>query len=368
MPELRLESDRFTCPADIEEAVRFFYSQGLTDGLPIIPPTEERVRRMLSGTSRNPDEMLGQMPPDCADVTVEKVAINGVMAGCLPQYMPVLIAAVEATLATSNLHTQIATTYPSSFLTVVNGPVRKELEINCGHGAFGPGAQSNATIGRALRLVIRNVGGAIPGVVAMTTQGGPQQYPYCIGENEEENPWEPYHVEQGFDPQASTVTVFVGEGPHNINDVEGTNAEHILTIAADTMVTLGMNQVSWPTGAFLALCPEHAATIANQGWTKEDVKKFLFMTASMTLKKRRFAGMFSHRLGWPKWWEVADEETPIPLVLDWRDIVVVVVGGVGPHSSCVPRKTAHIITREIKSSDESRVGRSQESSINQVVK
>ncbi len=178
-----------------------FFERGVTDGLPVVPPTRSRVERMLEATRRPPDTLLGEMPPNYGRVTVEKVAINAVMAGCRPDYLPVALAAAECACEPAfNLHGVATSTHFSAPLIVVNGPVRTRIGINSGFGVFGPGYRANATIGRALRLLMINVGGARPGETSMSTFGHPGRYTYCIAEHEEASPWPPYHLERGLAP------------------------------------------------------------------------------------------------------------------------------------------------------------------------
>src|SRR5215510_10886474 len=211
---------------DSLEAVNdWFCREKLSDGLPIVPPTAERVERMLDGIKRDPQEVIGSIPPKWAPATVEKLAINAVMAGCLPEYLPVIIVAVEAVLEDKfNLYGIQSTTHPCAPLLILNGPIARELGVNARYNAFGQGWRPNATIGRAIRLILLNVGGGVPGVLDRATQGQPSKYSYCIAENEAENPWEPLHVERGYAIDESTVTVSGAEGPHNINDHVSTAA------------------------------------------------------------------------------------------------------------------------------------------------
>ncbi len=246
----------------------------VTDGLPVCPPTEEAVREMLAATSRDPSEVIGLIAPRWGRATVEKIAVNAVMAGCLPEYLPVVLAAVEGLVCEhSPLETVQSTTAPLAPVIIINGPIKKTLQINYGSGCLGPGWQANATIGRAIRLLLLNVGGGIPGESDMATTGHPHKYTFCFGENEEASPWEPLHVEQGFPLEQSTVTIAYGDGPHSINDHICSSAEHILTIAADTMITMGANLPQ--RAPILVLCPEHASRVGSDGWSKEDVKRFL---------------------------------------------------------------------------------------------
>lgn len=336
-PDDRFASEILEAEDDLEQINRDYYMRGWTDGLPIIPPTEERVQRMLEGTRREPQEVIGRIPPRWGDATVEKVAINAVMAGCMPVYMPVIITAFEAMLEPQfNLYGIQATTHPVTPLLILNGPLTRDLEVNNSYNAYGPGWRANATIGRAIRLILLNVGGGIPGKGDRSTQGSPAKYTYCIAENEMRNPWAPLHVERGFAADAGTVTVWGGESPHNINDHVSQSAANVLTTVADAAATMGMNNLYLNDGEMLiVLGPEHADTIAADGWSKADVQTFIFEQARVPLKRAKQGGMWDMQ-DWPKWLNVHDEETRIPVVRRWEDIVVIVAGGAGKHSSCVP--------------------------------
>lgn len=208
-----LHSRRIHAAAE-DDPFEFFFEQGLTDGLPVVPPTEERVQRMLAETKRDPQEVLGTIGPNYGRATVEKVAINAVMAGCHPSYFPTILAVAEALSDEKfNAHALNVTTFSATPLTIINGPVRNEIGVNCGHNALGHGFRANATIGRMVRLCIMNIGGAKPHQITKATMGHPAQYTFCVGENEEESPWEPLHVEKGFRLEQSTVTLFGGHSP-----------------------------------------------------------------------------------------------------------------------------------------------------------
>src|SRR5205814_4857031 len=205
-------------PITMDE-IEAWFDKGVTDGLPVVPPTRERVQAMLAATSRARDELLGEMPPNYGRVTVEKAAVNAVMAGCRPEYLPVVLAATECACDPAfNLHGVATATHCSAPLIVVNGPVRQRIDLNCSSGVVAPGYRANATLGRALRLLMINVGGARPGEISMSTFGHPGRYTYCIGEHEEASPWPPYHVARGLPPGSSAVTLFAGEAPHGISD------------------------------------------------------------------------------------------------------------------------------------------------------
>ena len=211
---VQLEAELIVLPDDYDALQNYYLERGWSDGLPITPPTPERVEAMLSAVSLAPRHVVAQLPPNWGDATVERLAINAVMAGCLPQYLPVIVAGVAAMSDPAfNIYAIQATTHSCAPLFVVNGPIREELGMNSSSGAYGPGWRANATIGRAVRLALLNIGGGHPGVGDMSTQGAPSKYTYCVAENEEANPWEPLHVERGFAPDLSTVTVVGGDRP-----------------------------------------------------------------------------------------------------------------------------------------------------------
>jgi hypothetical protein len=254
-----------------------FFERGVTDGLPVVPPTRERVERMLGGSRRRGDEALGELPPNYGRLTVEKVAINAVMAGCRPEYLPVVIAAAECACDPMfNLHGVSTSTHFSAPLIIVNGPVRRRIGLNASFGVFGPGWRANATIGRALRLLMINVGGAKAGEISMSTFGHPGRYTYCIGEHEEASPWPPYHVERGFGLESSAVTLFAGEAPHGISDHASRTARALAGSLGWSMVGL-WNSKHFPlySPTLLVVGPEHARTFADDGWTKADLKRYL---------------------------------------------------------------------------------------------
>jgi hypothetical protein len=254
-----------------------FFDKGVTDGLPVVPPTRERVARMLAGTARAPDEVLGEMPPNYGRLTVEKVAINAVMAGCRPAYLPVVVAAAECACDPAfNLHGVATSTHFSAPLILVNGPLRPRIGLNSSFGVFGPGYRANATIGRALRLLMINIGGARPGEISMSTFGHPGRYTYCIAEHEEASPWPPYHVERGFAPTVSVVTLFAGEAPHGISDHASRTARALVGSLGWSMAGL-WNSKHFPlySHTMLVVGPEHARTFADDGWTKADLRRRL---------------------------------------------------------------------------------------------
>ena len=317
------------------EAIDAHYlDQGWTDGLPIVPPTESAVGEFLRWTDRDPQEVIGVLPPRQGEATVERIAANAVMAGCRPEYLPVVLATVEA-LADPlfNLDSIQATTHPVAPLIVVNGPIARELSINAGYNAFGQGFRANLTIGRAVRLVLMNVGGGLPGSGDRASQGTPAKIGYCVAENEAESPWEPFHVEAGLDRDVSTVTVFGCEGPHNIQDHYSATGLGILRVIAGSMGQAGSNNLlscGWP---LLSLGPEHAATIARDGFSKQAVKEFLFEHARYPLA---LLGEDYRRYLLERDRVTDTPDAMVPIVRAAEDICVIVVGGAGKHSSWHP--------------------------------
>jgi len=270
----RLRARRIEIPA-AEDPIEFMYEQGLTDGLPVVPPTPERVLRMLAGTRRDPQDVVAIVPPNMAPATVEKVAINAVMAGCKPEYLPVVIAALEAVCTDEfNIHGVNATTWSASTIIVVNGPIRHRIGMNMGLNALGHGNRANSTIGRALKLVLRNVGGAKPGGVERSTLGTPGKYGVCFAEWEERSPWEPLHVERGFRPDQSVVTVFGIEGsPRGIMDQRSRTAAQLagsLGLALEACMHPRMHNQG---DVLLVIAPEHVDTLWRDGWTKAMIRE-----------------------------------------------------------------------------------------------
>jgi hypothetical protein len=324
----------FTFPGAWDEIDAHYEERGWTDGLPIAPPTETRVREFLRQTPRNPREVVGVLPPRQGEATVEKIAVNAVMAGCRPAYFPVVLAAIEA-LADPlfNLDSVQATTHPVATLLVVNGPIARAIGLQAGYNAFGQGFRANVTIGRAVRLVLMNVGGGLPGSGDRATQGSPAKIASCVAENEAESPWEPLHVEAGLPAGASTVTVFGCEGPHNIQDHYSNTALGVLLTVAGAMGQAGSNNLlgrGWP---LLSLGPEHAATIAKEGYTKQKVKEFLFEHARFPLAR---LGLEYRRQQIERWGVVDAPDTMVPIVRAAEDISIIVAGGAGKHSSWQP--------------------------------
>jgi hypothetical protein len=331
---------------ELHDVLEFCFQQGWTDGLPVVPPTEARVRAMLEAARLEPDHVVGHVEHRAVTITAEKVAINAVMAGCRPEYMPVVVAAVEA-LADPRwgYHGPGTSTGGAGVLVIVNGPVRRELDINCGDDLFGPGWRANLTIGRAVRLIMRNVCGSRPGTLDRSTLGHPGRLAYVIGENEEESPWPPLHVERGFRPEQSTVTVMAAEAPHQVYNQLSRTAEGVLTTLADDMRLSG-NVMGQPQ-YLLVIAGEHMRIIAGDGWGKREIRQFVWQhthNSHAHLKRtQRMAGPV----------QPGDEARLRPLVETPDDILVVAAGGrAGAFSAYVPgwgsKRASQAVTKEIR--------------------
>ena len=252
-----------------EDEIEAMYARGWSDGLPLVPPTPERVARMCAGTTRAPGDVVAIVPPDLVECTVEKVAINAVMAGCRPEYLPVVLAALEAACTDEfNIHGLLATTWFSGPLVVVNGPVTRAIGMNSGVNALGPGNRANATIGRALQLVVRNVGGGRPGGVDRATLGNPGKYTFCFAEDEAGSPWESLAAERGVPAGTSAVTLFAGEGVRGVVDQLSRAPESLTRSFAACLRTVGHPKNVFIWDAMLVVSPEHARVFREAGWTK----------------------------------------------------------------------------------------------------
>ena len=259
----------------LDDEFEFMFDQGFSDGLPVVPPTPERVLRMLNGTTRDAQEVIAVMPPNMGEVTVEKAAINAVMAGCKPEYLPVVIAAIEAVCTDDfNIHGVMATTMGASPVMVVNGPIRHRIGMSMGIGALGQGNRANATIGRALRLTVRNVGGAVPGGTERSTLSNPMKFTTCFAEWEERSSWEPLHVERGFDAEDSVVTLFAMTSGPVLTVDEGSLDGRALagTLGQATHTILNARAYSF-TNCLLVVSPEHVDTFKRGDYSKAEVRR-----------------------------------------------------------------------------------------------
>ena len=327
------------------EAVEAYFERGWTDGLPVVPATAEVVDWFLAAAGRKPEDVVLRENTRRRTVTAEKVAINAVMAGCRPEYMPVLLAALEAMADPRfTLHGAITSTGGSATLLVVNGPVRKRLGLNSGGNVFGPGWRANATLGRAIRLITLNCLGALPGLLDRSTQGHPGKYTYCIAELEEESPWEPLHVARGLPREASAVTVYAAEGPHNVLSHYGETADAIVVAIADTMACLGSFS---PGESFVVLAPEHVQILARDGWTRTRLREALYAGARRTVADLKRGGKVAGAVA------PGDESAWVHRGQGPEDINIVVAGGgAGGHSAFIPswsrERNSLSVTREIR--------------------
>ena len=340
--QIELDSD----PATLQE---FFFDNGWTDGLPIVPPTADKVAAMLAAAGREPDETVGPIPPRLHVATLEKIAVNAVLAGCRSEYFPVVLAALEAALADDvQLYGIQTATNTGSPLLIVNGPIVSALRLNARGNVFGQGFRANATIGRALQLILRNVGGDIPGETDTATHGHAGKFTFCIAENERESPWEPLHVERGFDAADSTVTVVGGSSPQNIFTYGCETGEDILEHFVGSLTGLGHNNIIFPTGPLLVISPEHAHTLARDGYDKQRIRDHLFQKARIPLArfaKRTVSGLHHRRA---RWFAEAGDPEHIGVADHPGDITIVVAGGAGIHSQFVPTSFSyHAVTRRI---------------------
>jgi hypothetical protein len=331
------ETPTIAMKGNFHDVQEFFIENRWTDGLPIVPPTRENVANMLAGTSHAPDEIVTDaMPPLKWTVTVEKVAINGVMAGCRPEHMPVLLAIVDA-FATGSFVASVQSANSFCFMVLVNGPIAKKVGMNSGVNALGPGNRANASIGRALRLFLTNLGGIEPGVTLMACQGNNSNYSFAFAENEEASPWEPFHVSMGFKREESTVTILSGGWGHGGNGAgrrdESVNLDHIIEI---------MKTFQLPWGAVILVSPLLAKQISDErGFTKHDLQDYLHKNTTKTAIKfksdpyyntfiepvLRGKSIYGSDNIWPAWYLEANDNELVPVYGKSEFILPVVVGG-----------------------------------------
>jgi len=317
---------------DPEQWNDYAADRGWSDGMPLFAPTEDKVGRFVA-TCRGDNEPFPPMPPRRVFPTLESIAANAVMAGCKAEYFPVVVSTVRALLNPEyNLHGTLATTHPCAPGVILNGPIRGQLDVNCGGNCFGQGHRANATIGRAVQLTLLNVGGAKPGLMDRSTQGSPAKYTFCFGENEEESPWEPYHVRRGFDAGDSVVTVLPCEPPHNINDHASTTGEGILMTIAGTISQTGANNIYANAPYSVVLGPEHAQTIHRDGFTVQDIQEKLFEASAVHVSRISPENRTN--------FEIDRGQKPVNdhfyLGRSPQDIQVLVAGGPGKHSAYIP--------------------------------
>jgi hypothetical protein len=314
-----------------EALLALMEARGWGDGLPVVAPTAERVDRMLQALAADPDEAIAVLPPRNGAATGRAIAVNAVLAGCSPEVMPVLVSAVRALAHPElNLEGVQATTHPVAPLVIVHGRAVDDLGFNGGLGAFGPGWRANATVGRAVRFLLMHVGGARPGAGDASTQGQPSKYTYCIAENAAGSPWPPYPWTKGVTAD-SAVTVACTENPHNVHDMWSRDPRGILEKMATVVAQLGSNNAPVSSAEiFVVLCPEHAVTMAEAGWSRDDVQRYLFERARLPARHMRDA--FDAPL-WDPWMHTVALDALLPLTGHPDNYRVLVAGGPGKHSS-----------------------------------
>ncbi len=343
--------DRITVADDPEAIFERFTREGWCDGLPIVPPTSARVAEMLTYSDLEPRASLGAMPPRWGETTITKIAVNAVMAGCKPEYFPVVLTAVRAILARPfNLYGVQGTTNPASPVLIVNGPIAREIEINARGNLFGPGFRANATIGRTIRLVMTTIGGGVPQQADKSTLGNPAKYTCCFAEHEAASPWAPLHVERGFDAATSTVTAFGGAAPANIIEKSKTAVEMLETIAR-AMAVSGSNNMFMSHEALLVLGPEHAAIAARQGFDKARVRRTLFAQARIPFEEIGGSNADVLRVWRGPCIDEADGRRTLRIVEKPEDILIVVAGGAGNHSASIPGWYSRSVTLPITLAD-----------------
>lgn len=322
-------SDVHEVADDLLAAMDYCYAQGWTDGLPVVPPEASRVEAMLAWEGRPPETVLANHPATGLECTVRAAAANAVMAGCLPEYFPVIVAAFEAMNEVPfNFHGSCASTGGSAPLLIVSGPIVDEIGMNAGVNLFGPGNRANATIGRAIRLILLNVFKMVPAISDKSTQGHPGKYSFCIAERADCNPWPGLNEELDYPDGVSSVTVFAGAGFVNVENHGGDTPEKILDTVADAManygcITLGQSVV--------VLSPEHTRIVASTGWSKRDVQNYLFEQAWRPIDAMKRIGKYSARE------HERQGRDEIHRGLEPSDILVTVGGGdAGGHSAFIP--------------------------------
>ena len=263
--------------AESEDIMEACFERGWSDGLPLVPPTPLRVTRMLSSTDRSADEIVGSVPPDNRPCTIEKIAINAVMAGCKPDYLQVVIAALRAALKDEFcMHGLLCTTYFSTPVMIVNGPITKQIGMNSGVNALGQGNRANATIGRALQLIVRNVGGGIPGGIDRATLGNPGKYTFCFCEDESDAEWPSLSMDRGYTREDSVVNLFAGSGVQPFVDQQSRQPDSLVKNLANSLRSVANTRSFGMADAIIVISPEHRRVLREGGWTKPNLKQALY--------------------------------------------------------------------------------------------
>ncbi|MFC1491031.1 hypothetical protein ACFLQ0_00370 [Nitrospinota bacterium] len=325
---------------EASDPFEFFFTRPWSDGLPVVTPTEERIAWMLGGTSRPPDELIGRVPPALGEASVRAVAQHAVMAGCRPEYLPALLGALEAILVEEfNINGIQGTMGPGGPMIIFNGPYAKKIGIHAGSGCMGPGFRANATIGRAVRLILMNLGAGLPGISDMSCFGSPVKFSFCVRENEEMSPWHPLAVDRGFSEGEDVVTLYPAEGPRQAFDNVNSEPDGLLTTISSVMSSMGMSNSYMRQHMVVALGPDHAAVLGRAGLSRGDVKRILFEKARLPLGPMKKGGRYrgKAKTDWPDWVDFDDDESMVPMIHDPDDILLMVCGGTpGPHTMIIP--------------------------------
>ncbi len=319
-------------PLAVDE-FEFFLDKAWSDGLPVVTPTEARVARMLAVTARDPDEVIGLVPPMMEPVTVRIAAIHALMAGCKPAYLPVVLGALPLILRESfNMNGVQGTMHGAAPLMIVSGPYAQKIGIHGGNGCFGPGFRANASIGRAIRLMLMNLGGGIAGVASATIFGTPLRYTACITENTEKSPWTSLAVSKGYAPTDNVITCVMVESPRQTFDDVSQEPQRLLTGIADSMVAMGSWNMHARSDMVVAMGPQHAAICANAGMSRSDVQAWLTQHAGRRVRDLKGGGNWRREraLAFPIKVDPDDDECFIPAIKAADDLQLIVAGGWGP--------------------------------------
>jgi hypothetical protein len=324
-----MSDEHFDDPAALIEA---YYERGWTDGLPVVPPSEKSIRATLDAAGLRGDEVLGEIAGRNTIVTADKVAINVVLAGCKPEYMPVVVAAIRGLCHPDfAYHGPASSTGGSAMVTIVHGPIAQRLGVNAGNNAFGQGTRANATIGRAVRLTMMNVMQTRPGLLDRATLGNPGKYSFCFAENADESPWPPLHVERGLRREDSAVTMYASNSLYQVYNQLAATPEPLLLCVSDALSNLGVSNIKGFNQSLLVFAGEHTEVLAKNGWSKDDVRRFLVERA------RRTVADFKRAARLPGEVEPKDDTTWRYLFERPEDILIVCAGGrAGAWSACLP--------------------------------
>ena len=318
---------------NVTDEFEFFLEKPWSDGLPVVTPTEARVTRMFTGTTRDPDELIGNIPPMMEPATVRTVAIHALMAGCKPEYLPVVLGALTLMLSDEfNMNGVQGTMHGAAPLMIVSGPYAQQIGIQGGNGCFGPGFRANASIGRAIRLMLMNLGGGIAGVASATIFATPLRYTACMAENIERSPWESLSVSKGYAPTDNVITCAMVESPRQSFDDVSTEPQRLLTGIADSMVAMGSWNMHARSDMVVAMGPQHAAICAKAGMSRADVHAWLVEHAGRRVRDLKGGGNWRREraLAFPITVDPDDDDCFIPAIKTPEDLQLIVAGGWGP--------------------------------------